>query len=277
MSIKVIAGAGALVWMSAVGPVLAADIPAAPIVKAPIAVAPSQSWYGFYIGINGGYAWGRNGVNYLPDAVYGPLFAIAGVPTSLAGSPRGGLGGFTWGSNYQFDRVVIGFDSDFDWSNIKSTQTFAGLALGVPFSATATQNLKWFSTSRLRAGILVSDNWLLYATGGLASARGESTTAAAVPAPGCLVPGSCPFGVAAKNLWGYAVGGGLEYANGPWQFRAEYLHYDLGSLNYLVADPLLPGAAIAASTKFSGDLVRGAITYRFNWTPLGLIFGSDRI
>src|ERR1043165_6419842 len=143
MSIKVIAGAGALVWMSAVGPVLAADIPAAPIVKAPIAVAPSQSWYGFYIGINGGYAWGRNGVNYLPDAVYGPLFAIAGVPTPLAGSPRGGLGGFTWGSNYQFDRVVIGFDSDFDWSNIKSTQTFAGLALGVPFSATATQNLKW--------------------------------------------------------------------------------------------------------------------------------------
>ena len=60
MKLKVIAGAGALVWMSAVGQVLAADIPAAPYVKAPVAVAPSQSWYGFYIGVNAGYAWGRN-------------------------------------------------------------------------------------------------------------------------------------------------------------------------------------------------------------------------
>ena len=34
---------------------------------------------------------------------------------------------------------------------------------------------------------------------------------------------------------------------------------------------------IGAHVKVRGDMVRGAITYRFNWTPLGLIFGTDRI
>ena len=31
------------------------------------------------------------------------------------------------------------------------------------------------------------------------------------------------------------------------------------------------------SVRVNGDMVRGAISYRFNWTPLGLIFGTDRI
>ena len=277
MKLKVIAGAGALVWMSAVGPVLAADIPAAPIVKAPVAVAPSQSWYGFYIGINGGYAWGRNSVTFAPDPFFAGPFLAGVAPLQAAGDPRGFVGGITYGSNYQFGRVVVGFDSDFNFSDIKSSQTVAGVFAGIPFSGTTSQKLSWFSTTRLRGGILLSDNWLLYVTGGLASGRGESSSATAPVGLGCGIPGTCPWGSASKNMWGSAFGAGLEYATGPWQFRAEYLHYDLGTLNYFIADPLLPGAVIAASTKFSGDMVRGAITYRFNWTPLGLIFGSDRI
>ena len=189
--------------MSAVGPVLAADIPAAPIVKAPVVVAPSQSWYGFYIGVNGGYAWGRNGVDVLPDAFYTPLFNVAGVPRSLAGDPRGFIGGITYGSNYQFDRLVIGFDSDWTFSDIKSTQTFAGIVAGVPFIANASQKLSWFNTTRLRGGILLSDNWLLYATGGLAGGRAETSASAAVTLPGaCLVPGTCPLGTISKNSLG---------------------------------------------------------------------------
>ncbi len=30
---------------------------------------------------------------------------------------------------------------------------------------------------------------------------------------------------------------------------------------------------IGASARFKDDLVRGGISYRFNWTPFGLIFG----
>ena len=63
----VIAGAGVLAWMAAVSSAGAADIPA-PVVKAPIAVPAKQSWYGFYIGANGGYAWGNNSVEFGPEA-----------------------------------------------------------------------------------------------------------------------------------------------------------------------------------------------------------------
>ena len=33
-------------------------------------------------------------------------------------------------------------------------------------------------------------------------------------------------------------------------------------------------ALLSASTKISGDMVRGAISYSFNWTPCGLLLGT---
>ncbi len=275
----VIAGAGALVWMAAVSPSGAADIPAAPVVKAPVMVPAKQSWYGFYIGAHGGYGWSRNAITATPDAFYAPLFLAAGLPNSAAGAAKGFLGGITYGSNYQFDRIVLGFDSDFSYTDIKASQTIKATVLGVPFTVNASQKLSWFGTTRVRGGFLLSDNILLYATGGLASGRIEASSNNIVTiAGGCpAIAGGCPFGGISKNLWGWAAGGGVEVASGPWQFRAEYLHYDLGNATYVMRDLVVPAAVIGANVKVAGDMVRGAITYRFNWTPLGLIFGTDRI
>ena len=79
-------------------------------------------------------------------------------------------------------------------------------------------------------------------------------------------------------MWGWAAGAGIEYASGPWQFRLEYLHYDLGTLNFVMRDLIVRRVnVINASVRERGDMVRGAITYRFNWTLLGLLFGTDRI
>jgi outer membrane immunogenic protein len=275
----VIAGAGVLLWMAAVSPSGAADIPAAPPVKAPIMVPAKQSWYGFYIGANGGYAWGNNSIEFGPDAFYGPFLLAAGIPTTLAGKPQGFLGGITYGSNYQFNSIVIGIDSDFDWSNIKASQTFNGVFTGVPFTTTASHEIKWFSTTRARAGFLLTDNWLLYGTGGLATARVEASANNVLNVAGlCAVTaGGCPLGSLSKTMWGWAAGAGIEYASGPWQFRIEYLHYDLGTLNFTMRDAVAPLNVINASVRERGDMVRGAITYRFNWTLLGLLFGTDRI
>jgi len=274
----VIAGAGVFVWMAAVSSAGAADIPA-PVMKAPIAVPATQSWYGFYIGGNAGYAWGNNSVEFGPDAFYGPLLLGAGIPGTLAGQPKGFVGGITYGSNYQFNRLVIGIDSDFDFSNIKASQTFAGTAFAVPFTAAANHEIKWFSTTRARAGFLLTDNWLLYGTGGLATARVDASANNTLNVAGaCLVvAGGCPFGSASQTMWGWAAGAGVEYASGPWQFRVEYLHYDLGTLNFVMRDLVAPVNVINASVHERGDMVRGAISYRFNWTFLGLLFGTDRI
>ena len=274
----VIAGAGALVWMAAASPSGAADIPAAPVVKAPVRVPASQSWYGFYIGVHGGYGWGRSAIEYTPDAFYAPLFLAAGAPRSGADNPKGFLGGITYGSNWQFDRIVLGTDSDFSFTDIKVLQTVNGAVGGIPFTSNASQRLSWFGTTRLRGGFLLGDHILLYGTGGLANGRAESTTTNNVTiAGGCLIPGACAVGSGSKNMWGWAAGGGVEVANGPWQFRVEYLRYDLGTLSYTMRDLVVPLNFINASVRVNGDMVRGAITYRFNWTPLGLIFGTDRI
>src|SRR6266850_7392211 len=271
----VIAGAGALVWMAAVSPSGAADIPAAPVVKAPVKAPATQSWYGFYIGVHGGYGWGHSAVQDTPDAFYGPLLLAAAVPASQAGNPKGFIGGITYGSNWQFDRIVLGTDSDFSFTDIKASQTFNGALGGIPFTATTTQRLSWFGTTRVRGGVLLGDHILLYATGGLASGRADSSAGNIVNIPGgCLIPGGCPSGSASKNMWGWAAGGGVEYADGPWQFRVEYLHYDLGTLSYTLRDLVVPLNFVGASVRINGDMVRGAITYRFNWTPLGLIFGT---
>jgi outer membrane immunogenic protein len=264
--------------MAAALPAGAADILAAPIVKAPIAAPATQSWYGFYIGVHGGYAWGNSAIQYTPDTFYTPLLLAAGVPTSAAGSPKGFLGGITYGSNWQFDRIVLGTDSDFSYADIKNSQTFNGSVGAVPFTSTASQRLQWFGTTRLRGGFLLGDHILFYGTGGLASGRADSTTTNNVPiVGGCLLPGACATGTASKNMWGWAAGGGIEYAEGPWQFRAEYLHYDLGTLSYTMRDLVAPANSIAASARINGDLVRGTISYRFNWTPFGLIFGTDHL
>ena len=53
--------------------------------------------------------------------------------------------------------------------------------------------------------------------------------------------------------------------------KIDYLHYDLGDAELYRRRPTAPGVAFTASNKFSGDIVRGGINYRFNWTLWDLI------
>jgi outer membrane immunogenic protein len=245
---------------------MAADVPA-PVFKA--APAPAlYSWNGFYIGGQAGYAFGRNAINLTPDANFEPAFANGTIPGTLADNPRGVLGGIEYGTNWQFGRTVFGLESDLSFGNIKSSQTNVTTAITV-----GEQKLSWFNTTRARAGYTVTDNVLLYATGGLASAR--ANVSSSVTTPGlCGGVGNCPAGSASKILWGWTVGGGLEYGVGRWSVKAEYLRYDLGNLNYNMTDPTAPGAFIATSTKFSGHIVRAGLNYRFERSPLDIIFGG---
>lgn len=141
---------------------------------------------------------------------------------------------------------------------------------GIATTSFGEQKLDWLSTTRGRVGYLLTDNLLLYGTGGLANGRATANTF--ITQAGCPV-GSCSAGSESKTLWGWEAGGGLEYAMGHWLLRAEYLHYDLGDLNYSVFDPRTPVGWVGASNKVSGDLVRGALSYKFDWTFWDLIFG----
>lgn len=243
----------------------AADMPTKAPAYAPPVVAP-YNWTGSFVGGHFGYGWGRDPI----DLSTVTAFAVGTVPASIADNPRGVLGGIQYGTNWQFNRWVLGWDSDFSFTDIKASQAIVTLPAGVPTTTSAEQKLDWFSTTRGRVGYLLTDNLLLYGTGGLASGRANASTF--ISQAGCPV-GFCLAGSETKTKWGWAAGGGLEYAVGHWLLRAEYLHYDLGDLDYTVADSRAPVAIVAASSKVSGDIVRGAISYKFDWTFWDLIFG----
>jgi outer membrane immunogenic protein len=243
----------ALAFLAALQPVGAADLPAAR--RVPTAVASAYNWYGFYVGVNAGYAWGGDEVTTFSSP------ALPGFVPGLASDPRGFIGGITWGTNYQFGPWVLGMESDFNYADISRSQTVV-LAGVTNF---AEQELSWFSTTRARIGVTLQDTVLVFATGGLASAHAR-VNVSHLPTFGAVSD--------SDNLWGWTAGGGIEWAFGRWSAKIEYLHYDLGDLSYVYrVGPTL----VTTTTNFSGDMVRVGLNYRFDWTPWDLVTGRRQL
>jgi outer membrane immunogenic protein len=221
------------------------------------------------------------------------------------------IGGGQIGYNIQFSpRWVLGFEADIQGSGERGSNAFTD-----PFStavctssptigvcrATGTLNaiaataydakISWFGTVRGRLGFLISDQVLLYGTGGLAyghvelsgitnvngSEMGPSLPGNLLP----LTPAATAFSESKTNV-GYAVGGGIEgkcsYWAG-WTWKLEYLYVDLGSLDTVASFPgafvPIPGVpflaaspftgAITTHTRFTDNIVRVGLNYKFGY------------
>src|SRR5436189_2536375 len=94
----------------------AADLPVKTPMAAPV-MAPVWNWNGFYIGINGGYSWGKAGRDItFRDAVTGlPVVAVAGTGTGGDHNLNGGLFGGQIGYNWQTSNWVFGLETDAQW------------------------------------------------------------------------------------------------------------------------------------------------------------------
>jgi outer membrane immunogenic protein len=129
---------------------------------------PVDNWTGFYAGINAGLGGG----------VASPMLDVSSPPEPgffgssstdhqnhrLGGSFLGGQAGY----NYQFqNNVVVGVESDLQWSNIRALlhddNTFV-VTDGFPLSSVATSETEisqnWFGTTRLRLGYTFTDRFL---------------------------------------------------------------------------------------------------------------------
>jgi outer membrane immunogenic protein len=186
------------VLLFALTPAFAADMPMP--MKGPPApyMAPFYNWTGFYVGVNGGWAFGQS--RWSGGGASSPNFNIDGPV----------IGG-TLGYNMQMGAIVAGIEGDFDWSNIRGTShsAFCGGAAG----GCTTRN-NWLGTGRLRIGYAF-DRWLPYATGGAAFGDIKATS---------------PGGSTTRTNVGWTIGGGVEWgflAN--WTAKAEYLYVDLGN------------------------------------------------
>ena len=208
-------------------PSFAADL-ARPVYKAPAApyfVAPF-SWTGFYVGINGGYGWGKSDWS-----------STAGTANT---TPKGWLVGGTLGYNLQTGVWVWGLEADIDFSTMDGTNVGTGICAG---GGCETKNT-WFGTGRGRIGY-AAGRFLPYITGGAAFGDVKMTTAAGMSTTDTRV--------------GWTVGGGLEYAFlGAWSAKVEYLYADLGNATCEAAT-----CGVDTEVSYKTNIVRAGINYRF--------------
>jgi outer membrane immunogenic protein len=201
--------------------VSAADLPRRPAAAPLLAPTPVYNWTGIYVGLNGGYGWGRQD----------PLNLITNRFDEQSINFTGGVVGGTAGAQIQSGHVVIGFEADIDWAGLKGSSTFIPAVGGVPLGGpvSATTEINWEATARARIGY-AHDNWLLYATGGLALLGAKT---AFTPGVGftCGTYGIVNCSGAKKQV-GAVLGAGIEYGITPnVSAKLEYLYLTAASLD----------------------------------------------
>jgi len=286
---RILLGGLAALTLSAAS-TMAADLPARMPVKAPIMAAEVYNWNGFYIGVNGGYSWGRSrtDANFFNSVTGAAIVPPAGSVTSNSFNLDGGVAGGQAGYNWQTSNWVVGLETDLQWSGERGSATFscAGVAViagpclpGLTFlpagiagtSLTVDQKIEWFGTFRARAGLLVTPSVLAYVTGGLAygSVKTDMTLGGFSTAGAPLFASSS----ASKVQAGWTAGGGLEakFARN-WSGKLEYLYMDLGTFNGTVAlaPPPATTPAIGAniSSRVTDHIFRAGINYHFDAGPV---------
>ena len=189
-------------------------------------VADTFSWTGGYIGLNAGYAGGQNKLTTSADV-------------SAKDNASGFIGGVQAGYNWQFDRTIVGIETDFQGSGLKSDAelTIGGITRG------AEAKINWFGTTRARLGYTPVDRFMVYATGGVAYGKVKASLG--------------DFSVSDTRV-GYTVGAGAEYAvTNNVTLKTEYLYTDLGKLKFDATD------AVSAELKAPFHTVRVGVNYKF--------------
>jgi outer membrane immunogenic protein len=243
-------------------PAFAADLPT----KAPIVVAPSYNWTGFYLGAHAGYRWAdadfTSAAYTFTPLGFGP---VAFPARGESYDPNGGIVGVHGGYNYQFaPNWLIGLEGDWTWgkgSDSKSSTSTVVAVDGISFrsmNTTSEVKLGWQATIRGRLGY-VQGPWLVYATGGVAFARAEWSEAATLTTIPPILTLATAASSAHKTLTGFAVGGGAEYMfTRNWIGRLEYLYESFGDFSV----PSGFGAQ-TGNIDLSAQKLRVGISYKF--------------
>jgi outer membrane immunogenic protein len=257
-----------------IGGAYAADLP----VKAPVVVAPTPSWAGFYIGGNAGAGSGEGTYTLSPAGCF------------LTGACGGGaalnplrtftedhlntffVGGAQAGYNWQAGNFVYGLEGDINyngWNNNTNIIYTLAAPLAGTFTTAVNTKLNWFGTVRGRIGVAASPTVLIFGTGGLAYGQVSSSTFGAFS----IGVADTYVGTASSTRAGWTVGGGIEWLFLPnWSLKWEYLFIDLGKLKYTdgcispagFCTGFVPAPAYATSVQFREQVARIGINYHFN-------------
>ncbi len=204
-----------------------------------ITTAPASSWTGFYLGAFGGGVFG--GRTYFDNIGQDAgLNSISGVLIGLQG-----------GYDFQSGNMVYGAALDVAYSSAE--QTVVGTAATAAFltpGASSTINIPFQASARLRAGYLLTPDWLLYATGGLAFGSTRNRT-------------NVPTDISATSL-GWTLGVGTEYKiTSNWSASLEYRYLTLGTITPGAWTNLGAGVVVVGNVYPTAHTVRLGVNYRF--------------
>ena len=229
---------------------LLAGVSFAALLAGPATAAPpvvyAPSWTGFYVGGDIGGAWQNSQTFLFNDPGNAAFFScnqcsLPYQPEALTGGRQSGLlGGLHVGYDYQGGAAfVLGAEWDFMWTNklnqsatgpLFSDATSGAIVPVVNSSLSFTEQTKWLTSLRGRAGWLVTPDLLAYGTGGVAWARFEQSAFASCVVfdpNGCSTLGAISAFSQRETRFGLVVGAGLEYQIPTTRLRArlEYLFY----------------------------------------------------
>jgi high affinity Mn2+ porin len=199
---------------------------------------------GFYLGGHAGYMFG----------------SATATLTDLAGN--GASTGFTSGYGTLFGGVQAGYQrtlpsrwmwgAEFDLSFADFMDNSQVLSYRATGAGAADEQLEYLGTLRGRFGYSMG-RWTPFVTGGLAFASTRYSVTDLTTGTFDTKPGQWRFG--------YAVGGGVDYAlNGPWSARFEYLYtaLPLRGFGFGFAQPA------AYYSQYDNNRFRVALNYHFN-------------
>jgi len=234
---------GVALFGAVMGSAHAADqsVPRGPSSYYPNAYYPTSiDWTGFYLGLQGGGAFGS-------ARWTDPFSGVADDP-----KPASLLGGGQIGVNWTRDSLVLGVEADFTGMALDSSVTD-----GLRF--THQVRTTWLSLVTGRLGYAVN-RYLAYVKGGAAFANERNSVMS--PTGGFADSGM-------TTQYGWTIGGGIEYAISPnWSAKVEYDFVDLPSQNIVLVGCGPPGVCRGmgsqpATVEYTIQKVIGAINYRF--------------
>jgi outer membrane immunogenic protein len=252
----------------------AADMP----VKAAPMAPPPATWTGFYIGINGGGAWGSVDpravdVGPFPDGFFAPgNIAAVQAGGSQSFNTSGGLAGGQIGFLYQGGQTIFGVEASFDWTNLNGSASNGPTPYPVTPTAAFSWNLNgksdWLATFTGRVGLDMG-SWYPYVTAGAALAHLKYNTTYI----DTFYPSTSVNNFSRDSL-GWVLGAGAETRVWDhWMLRAEYLHMDFADVggNGVIACTAGVGNCATPANRtnfnfnahFTEDVVRAALSYRF--------------
>ena len=236
-----------------------------------MAASPVPTWTGFYFGGQIGYSWGKVDGDTTRSVVIPPASAPnfwvnnpVRVPFVFARDldPQGWLGGLQAGYNFQVERIVYGFETDFTWTGQDDTIYLNGDTRpkfvnteDFSYKETTSAKLRYVGTVRGRLGYTVG-NFLPYVTGGFAWGRMLVDTNWRLHQFNQIANLSFAESEAHTHV-GWTLGAGFEYAFAEhWSVKAEYLFIDLSKETYFA------GVQGGGSFGMQDHTVRFGINFR---------------